>query len=445
VAHVFQLDGSTAAVLAVVLLGTLLVALAIWQRRIDRRERARVVTAIEEAKSLGADRPIGQYPHIDALRCIGCGSCVRACPEDGVIGMVQGVAHVVQAARCIGHGLCAEVCPVGAIVVGLGDLSARPDVPMLSDDLESSVPGVFIAGELGGLALIRNAVEQGVRGIEAVALRCREERGGRADADVLIVGAGPAGLAASLKAKELGLSFVTIDQNDIGGTVRKYPRRKLVMTQPVELPLYGRVRKSEYVKEELVELWQGMIAEQGIRVHEGVKFLGTRRENGHLVSETSKGPVSTRTVLLALGRRGTPRQLGVPGEDQEKVLYHLMDAATYRGLRCLVVGGGDSAVEAALGLAAQPGNEVTLSYRKPQFFRIKARNEERLRDAAAEGAVKLLLGSDVRSVGEEHVDLDAQGGAQRLANDFVFVFAGGEPPYPLLKGMGVRFWGEAAA
>ncbi|HEX5135561.1 MAG TPA: NAD(P)-binding domain-containing protein, partial [Planctomycetota bacterium] len=336
---------------AAVLLGILLVALGVWQRRIDRRERARVVSAIEEAKSLGADRPIGQYPHIDPLRCIGCASCTRACPEDGVIGMVKGVAHVVQAAKCIGHGLCAEACPVGAIVVGLGDLSARPDVPMLSDDLETTVRGVFIAGELGGLALIRNAIDQGVRGMEAVALRCREERG-RADADVLIVGAGPAGLAASLKAKELGLSSVTIDQNDLGGTVRKYPRRKLVMTQPVELPLYGRIKRTEFVKEDLVGFWQHIVEEQRLAVREGVKFLGTRRENGRLVSETSKGPIATRCVLLALGRRGTPRKLGVPGEEQEKVLYQLMDAATYRGLRCLVVGGGDSAIEAALGLAA---------------------------------------------------------------------------------------------
>lgn len=429
---------------AAILLGVLLVALGIWQRRIDRRERARVVTAIEEAKSLGADRPIGQYPHIDALRCIGCASCTRACPEDGVIQMVMGVAHVVQAAKCIGHGLCAAACPVGAIAVGLGDLSARPDVPMLSDDLESTVRGVFIAGELGGLALIRNAIEQGVRGIEAVAHRCREERG-RGDPDVLIVGAGPAGLAASLKAKELGLTYVTIDQNDVGGTVRKYPRRKLVMTQPVELPLHGRVKKTEFVKEELVDLWLKVLEEQEIEVHEGVKFLGTRREDGRLVSETSKGPIATRCVLLALGRRGTPRRLGVPGEEQEKVLYQLVDASTYRGLRCLVVGGGDSAIEAALGLAAQPGNQVTLSYRKPEFFRIKARNEERIRAAAAEGAVKLALGSEVRSVGVQHVDLALGSRAARLPNDFVFVFAGGEPPYPLLKGIGVRFWGEVAA
>jgi len=409
---------------AAVLLGILLLALGIWQRRIDHRERTRVVTAIEEAKSLGAD--------------------TRACPEDGVIGMVKGVAHVVQAAKCIGHGLCADVCPVGAIVVGLGDLSARPDVPMLSDDLETTVRGVFIAGELGGLALIRNAIEQGVRGIEAVAQRCREERG-RADADVLIVGAGPAGLAASLRAKELGLSSITIDQNDLGGTVRKYPRRKLVMTQPVDLPIYGRVKRTEFVKEDLIGFWEHIIAEQRITVRERVKFLGTHRENGHLVSETSNGPIATRCVLLALGRRGTPRRLGVPGEEQEKVLYQLMDAATYRGLRCLVVGGGDSAIEAALGLAAQPGNQVTLSYRKPEFFRIKARNAERIRAAGAEGAVKLALASEVRSIGTEHVDLALGARAARLPNDFVFVFAGGEPPYPLLKGMGVRFWGEVAA
>jgi thioredoxin reductase len=198
------------------------------------------------------------------------------------------------------------------------------------------------------------------------------------------------------------------------------------------------------VKEELIDLWHDVLGRHGVAVHERVKFLGTRREAGRLVSETSRGPVATRCVLLALGRRGTPRKLGIPGEEQEKVLYQLVDAASYRRLRCLVVGGGDSAIEAALGLAAQPGNEVTLSYRKPEFFRIKARNGERIRAAAAEGAVRLALASEVRSIGERHVDLAAPDGAARLPNDFVFVFAGGEPPYPLLKGIGVRFWGEAA-
>jgi thioredoxin reductase/NAD-dependent dihydropyrimidine dehydrogenase PreA subunit len=428
-----------------VLLAILLLCLAVWQRRIDRRERARVVSDIEEARSLGADRPVGQYPHIDQLRCIGCGSCVRACPEDGVLALVRGVAHVVQAARCIGHGRCAEVCPVGALAVGLGDLSARPDVPRLTEELESTVPGVFVAGELGGLALIRNAIEQGARAVEAVAARVRAERVRRGDADVLIVGAGPAGLAASLKAIELGLSYVAIDQDDIGGTVRKYPRRKLVMTQPMELPLHGRVRKTEFVKEELIGLWHDLIEEHGVRVHEGVKFLGTRPEAGWFASQTSEGPVATRHVVLALGRRGTPRRLGVPGEEHEKVLYQLIDAATYSALRCLVVGGGDSAVEAALALAAQPGNDVTLSYRKPDFFRLKARNAERIRAAAADGAVRLALGSEVRSIGEDHVDLTVGARPTRVGNDCVFVFAGGEPPYPLLKGIGVRFWGEEAA
>jgi thioredoxin reductase/NAD-dependent dihydropyrimidine dehydrogenase PreA subunit len=427
------------------LLAVLLLGLAIWQRRIDRRERARVVTEIEEARSLGADRPVGQYPHIDQLRCIGCGSCVRACPEDGVLALVRGVAHVVQAARCIGHGRCAEACPVGALAVGLGDLSARPDVPRLTEELESTVPGIFVAGELGGLALIRNAIEQGARAVEAVAARVREERVRRGDADVLIVGSGPAGLAASLKAIELGLSYVTIDQNDVGGTVRKYPRRKLVMTQPMELPLHGRVRKTEFVKEDLIAFWHKLIEQHDVRVHEGVKFLGTRSQAGWFTSETSQGPVVTSNVILALGRRGTPRRLGVPGEDQEKVLYQLIDAATYNALRCLVVGGGDSAVEAALALAAQPGNEVTVSYRKPEFFRLKARNEVRIREAAAGGSVRLALGTEVRSIGETHVDLTASGHPRRLGNDYVFIFAGGEPPYPLLKGIGVRFWGEEAA
>ncbi len=431
---------------SIVFLAALLAVLAVWQRRIDRRHEAKVRAQLQDAKDRGADRPIAQYPQIDPQLCAGCSTCIRACPEDGVLGLVHGIAHVINASRCIGHGRCAAVCPLGAITVGLGDVVGRSDLPRLTDALESSVPGVFIAGELGGLALIRNAVTQGSDAIDAIAERVQSSSKVEDVPDVLIVGAGPSGIAASLRAIERGLSYVMIDQDDIGGTVRKYPRRKLVMTQPVALPLHGMMKRTEYRKEDLIELWSNVASEHGVSIRTHTKFLETNRDGDAFVSQTSGGPIRTRFVVLAMGRRGTPRRLGVPGEEHEKVLYRLVDAATYRDLDLLVVGGGDSAIEAATGLADQPGNRVTLSYRKADFFRLKSRNEERIRRYADEGRIQLYFSSSIEGIARKTVVLaTAEGTTVPLANDFVFVFAGGEPPYPLLKKIGVRMWNEAVA
>lgn len=432
-------------------LGTLLVVLAVWQSRISRAETARVVEEIQESHKVGTHKPLSQHPQIQPELCIGCGSCVAACPEEGVLGLVDGVAHVIHGSRCIGHGRCAEACPVGALTVGLGELASRSDIPLLSDDLETTVPGIFIAGELGGISLIRNAVEQGTRAVEAVARRLAASRAPaeRGVVDLLIAGAGPAGLAAALKAVERKLSYVAIDQEDTGGTVRKYPRRKLTMTQPFELPLYGRVRRSEYLKEELIELWDGIVMDFGLSIRKRVRLLGVRRSGACFEVETSDGNVRSRCVLLALGRRGTPRKLGVPGEESERVLYQLIDAATYTNQRLLVVGGGDSAIEAATALANQPGNEVVISYRKPSFFRLKSRNEQRIAEYVRARRVRAVFSSEVKAFeeGSAILEVDGEGGSPeaaakrlfRVPSDYTFVFAGGEPPFPILRSMGVGF------
>jgi thioredoxin reductase len=434
------------------LLGALLLLLQRLERRIEEAGDDRTLRELAEAKDSGTAQPLTQHPQIDAQACIGCGSCIAACPEDEVLGLVNGVAQVIHGARCIGHGRCAEVCPVAAVKIGLGDVALRPDIPVLSERLETSVPGMFIAGELGGLALIRIAVEQATRAVEAIARDLAAEGRSHAPngiADVLIAGAGPAGFAASLKALECGLSYVTIDQDDLGGTVRKYPRRKLTLTGPLVLPLHGPVKKEEFLKEELLAFWEEVRDRYRLHIRSGVRLLGIREEAGCFRAETAAGEVSARRVLLALGRRGTPRKLGVPGEDAEKVLYQLVDAASFRGEHVLVAGGGDSAVEAATALASQPGNTVTLSYRRAAFFRLKRRNLERIERFAEEGRIRVLFESQVRAIGPQAVTLTQRaGGAERraeLRNDFVFIFAGGEAPYPLLRSMGVRFNGDSAS
>ncbi|MFI5404072.1 MAG: NAD(P)-binding domain-containing protein, partial [Planctomycetota bacterium] len=276
------------------------------------------------------------------------------------------------------------------------------------------------------------------------------ERGGAWGADdetldLVIVGAGPAGLACSLEAKRHGLNFVTLDQErGPGGTVAKYPRKKLVMLQPVELPLYGRLEATTYTKEDLVDLWREVASEQRLPFRYGEVFVGVERdEEDRFLVRTKMGVYTARNVCLAIGRRGTPQKLGVPGEDLQKVQYSLLDANSYLGRRILVVGGGDSAVEAAIGLAEQPGNEVTISYRKEAFFRIRSKNEQRLQECLEQGRLHVLFRSEVRAIHPHTVEMvvhDRTGPkARTLRNDDVFVMAGGVPPFELLQHAGVSF------
>ena len=417
--------------------------LAFRRRRHDARAR------LQEAVQLGTNRPAAQYPFVDPMRCIGCGSCVDACPEHDVLAVVGGTARVVNGLRCIGHGRCAAACPVGAIEVGLGDLRSRKDVPLLDEWQQSvSVPGVFLVGEIGGLALVRNAIAQATRALQRIAeLAPAARQATRGDArDVVIVGAGPAGLAAAAAAKERGLSHVVLEQAaDLGGTVLHYPRRKLVLVQAVDVPFLGRLREAEYAKEDVLALLQRLVEKASLDVRYGERVEQVESRDGLFSVRGSGGAFLARFVVLALGRRGTPRKLGVPGEELEKVMYRLQDAESYEGQRVLIVGGGDSAVEAAIGLARQRGNQVALSYRRDKLVRIKRANEQRIAELLASGRIRGLFGTDVERITPGSVALRTAQGSLELPNDYVFVFAGGEPPFELLKRAGVRLGGEEGA
>ncbi|MDH3591350.1 MAG: NAD(P)-binding domain-containing protein [Planctomycetota bacterium] len=429
-----------------------LALLAAIARRMELLRMERTIADRDRAVRHGSNEAQLQHPVVDLSRCLGCGTCVDVCPEDGVLELVHGQAVVVNGARCVGVSACERNCPVGAIAVTLTNLEERRDIPVLGDDLEAiGAPNLFLAGELTAHALIKTAIEHGTAVAAEVARRSTRDDAPKKNGspgrvfDLCIVGAGPAGLACSLEAKRLGLSFVTLDQEPgVGGTVAKYPRRKLVMSQPVDLPLHGRLQNLTYTKEELMDLWTEIVDRHELPIRQGQTVLGLeRRDDGCLVVHTDDADVVARHVCLALGRRGTPRKLGVPGEELPKVAYSLLDAHSYRDRRVLVVGGGDSAVEAAMGLAEQPGNRVTLSYRKDGFFRPRAKNYNRLQECLEQDKLEVILESEVEAIHADRVDLVVQNGAgptrRAVPNDDVFVMAGGMMPFDLLERAGVSF------
>jgi thioredoxin reductase (NADPH) len=408
----------------------LLVWWVLRRRRFERR------SAEVQAKT-GAAEPASLHPDINS-RCIGCGSCVKACPEQAhheVMGLIMGRAKLISPGDCIGHGACKTACPVGAITLVFGSARRGVDIPIVTPAFESTVPGIYVAGELGGMGLIRNALEQGRQALESIRARAAKATGDMLD--VFIVGAGPAGFAASLAAKSHNMRFVTVEQEALGGAVFQYPRGKLVMTAPAMLPIIGKVHFRQTSKEQLLEFWQEAEKKAGLKINYRERVEEIRREGTAFVVKTSKAEYKTASVLLAIGRRGTPRKLNVPGEEQSKVVYRLIDPEQYKGQKVLVVGGGDSALEAAASVAESGGGGVVLSYRGEAFDRAKGRNRERIDKAQKTGTLKLLLKSQVKQIDKEAVSIEHEGQVHKFDNDAVIVSAGGVLPSEFLKRVGI--------
>jgi thioredoxin reductase/NAD-dependent dihydropyrimidine dehydrogenase PreA subunit len=412
-------------------------AMAPFAMRLRRRERSGR-EAEETAIRFGLHEPVTLHPVVDPERCMGSAHCVDVCPEH-VLAVRDGQAVAVAPARCIGHGLCESACPTESIRLVFGTSRRGVDIPRISENFETNVPGTYIVGELGGMGLIRNAFEQGRQCIEGI---LKEGAPGKKDDayDAIIVGCGPAGLSASLNCLHHGLRFLTLEKEDIGGTVRYYPRKKLVMTSSFKVPGYGKLDFREVLKEDLVEVWRDIVDRTGLNVNTGETVSGiTRPKPGLFEVVTSGERYRTRRVILAIGRRGVPRKLNVPGENSPAVAYALREPEEYTNDRIVIVGGGDSAVEAALALSEQPGNTVRLSYRGEALSRIKEGNRKRIEEASSAGRVELMLSTKVTAIAASSIRYtDAQQVEHTMANDRVFVFIGGEMPLKFLSDCGIE-------
>jgi putative YpdA family bacillithiol system oxidoreductase len=397
----------------------------------DRRAKKKLAEAVR----LELNVPTSLHPVIDPDVCIGSGSCISACPEGKILGLIDGVATLLNASKCIGHGKCAAECPVDAIKLVFGSAERGVELPEVDEHFETSRPGVHIVGELAGMGLIKNALIQGLQ----VAARFREtiDRKSAAGAvDVVIVGAGPAGIATAVGCRAAGLSYAVIEQDTVGGTVAHYPRQKLVMTETVDLPFYGKFGQAMIRKESLVSSFHDVITKAGVKIHEKTKVTSIDGAKDNFVVATDRGVLTGKRVVLAIGRRGTPRRMGVPGEELEKVAYRLIDPRQYASRQVLVVGGGDSALEAAIQLAEESDARVGISYRRPEFARCRPLNKQKIDGHLKSGRIQAYMSTDIVSIEPGAVSLK-NGTVQRIPNDFVIACLGGELPNEFLKAIGV--------
>lgn len=406
-------------------------------KKLKSQKEQKAQKLLEESRAAGFFEPTSLHPVIDRNICLGCATCVDACPEGNVLGVINEKAQLVNPSHCIGHGACKNACPTDAITLVLGTEKRGVDIPNLQPNFETNVPGVFVAGELGGMGLIRNAVEQGRQAMESIA-KSVSTTDSKAPYDVVIIGAGPAGFSATLYAHEHNLKYVTLEQETLGGAVAHYPRGKIVMTAPLKLPIIGQVKLGETSKEVLMNFWRDAEQKSGIKINSKERMEKVDRVDDGYVVSTAKSTYHTKTVLLAIGRRGTPRKLGVPGEETSKVVYRLDDPTQYRNRNVLIVGGGNSALEAALAISEEPNVKVTLSYRGTAFQNANPRNIAAVDEAAKAGRVQILMQSNVKRIGNRDASVLYQGREIDIPNDNVIICAGGVLPTAILKDIGIE-------
>ena len=408
----------------------------VWTAMEGRKHR-HATRLHQDALSLGDVVPASIHPEVDLDECIGSGACVRACPEKEILAITDGRARLLNPLSCVGHSACMQACPVGAIKLVFGTATRGVELPRLTPSFETSQNGIFVIGELSGIGLIRNAVEQGRQAAATIARSGRRGRPG--ELDVIVVGAGPAGIGAALALHAHGLKVQVVDQDRYGGAITHYPRAKVVMTGSFELPGYGTVRRKTLTKEQLLALWTDIRERVPLDIKEGIRVEAIHPDGPSWRLVGPGWQDRAAAVVLALGRRGAPRELGVPGEHLPKVSYRVIEPEPFANQHVLIVGGGNTAADCALALAsAKLCTSVSISYRRAELARLRASLRKDMERCFADGTILPLLATEVVSIAEHHVTLTTPEGVRDVVNDRVVVQIGGQPPSELLRTIGIE-------
>ena len=387
---------------------------------------------IEKISSL---HPDGKkvYPAINRSACIGCGACVQSCREKGVLAVIAGKSTLVNPLACRCHGDCERNCLTGALKLVEYGKKLMVRVPRIDENYQSNIKGIYIVGSLTGAGLIKEAINQGraavnhiMRGVFPPALPT-----------VMVIGAGPAGLSATLSCRKFGLPVLCFEKDLTANTIRNFPKKKILMAEPVEMPIVGPLWVGDASREKLLEAWEGILIKSRACITTAARLENIENKDGHFLVTISGKQFACDKVILALGSRGVPRKLGISGEDGANVFYNLLEADEFSGSTVTVIGAGDSAIEAALALQRN-GCHVTMLVRGDGFPKAKSRNLERIAQAGAAGGIHIKFNCQPLEIGTDFIAFHADGEAHREKNDAVFIMVGGELPFQLLESIGIE-------
>jgi thioredoxin reductase (NADPH) len=451
-------------------------------------------------------------PVIDPLLCIGCHACVEACPHDVIAITADGVAAPVNVDQCVEDTSCQVECPTSpkaCVVVYTSKKIPERQVPNRDQQFMTNVPGIYLIGDVSGVPLIKNAINEGAQVIEYVKAELAQAGAQtQADYDVAIIGMGPAGLSAAVSAKQQGLRYLALEQDQVAATIENtYGKGKFVFYKPdtVEarggLPLFTDPLKREgNYKEPMLNAWQATLKREAVKINERESCKDIQRENGVFRIRTEKGALkepasyTARKIILAIGNRGTPMLLKVPGEDlkimvetvglfcancgtrapnrrafcakcgepmptvtieDSKVQYKLNDPQDYIGKKCIVVGAGNSAIEVAVALTGferqgsqvnfAPGTEVTLVIRSDLKGDLKLGNKMNFYDCLDAGKIKPYYGATIKQIEPDRVILENAKTKAELATipcDYIFALIGGDKPISFLEKLGIEIKGK---
>jgi thioredoxin reductase len=463
-------------------------------------------TKFLDLAKLKADGPAYPHPVIDPVLCIGCHACVEACPHD-VLAIVNGVSTPVALDQCMEDTGCTVECPTSPkaciIINGTKKIPNRK-VPSRNQRLMTNVPGVYMVGDVSGVPLIKNAINEGAQVIDYVIEDLQSQGDAKADYDVAIVGVGPAGLSATAIAKQRGLRYIAVEQDKVVSTIQNYPAGKYVFFKPDTVDAKGGVPLEGVgnQREAILKSWMNSMMQNGIQVNEDESCKDIKKDNGVFKVTTEAGKLkekstyTVRAVILAIGNRGTPMKLRVPGEeltmrvqpgpmvarhcpqcgqprsgqqvfcvrcgqklpvrtpppcDDSKVKYKLSDPDDYVNQKCIIVGAGNSSIESAVALTGfkrvgdqvtfTRNNEVALVVRSDFKGDLKLGNKMDVYDCMDAGKIKVFFRTEIKEITEKEVvlmDTRSKEEKARLANDYVFALIGGEKPTKFLEGIGIK-------